>query len=171
MDDQEYIAVGRILKPHGLKGEVTIRINDDAPVGLSDMPYLLVDTGQQMLPFVVERIVSVEAKAYVKLEEVDSLADAEKISKKIIYIPKSLRPNASTNDFYDDEVPGFEVADEQIGDLGKVLRVDRAGANRLLVVSFNERELLIPVNAPFITSLDKISKKIRVLLPDGFLDI
>jgi 16S rRNA processing protein RimM len=33
------------------------------------------------------------------------------------------------------------------------------------------KEVLIPVNSPFITSINKSKKKISVNLPEGFLDI
>jgi 16S rRNA processing protein RimM len=47
----------------------------------------------------------------------------------------------------------------------------QAGPNRLLVVKHADKEILIPMNGPFITSVNKTKKRITVNLPDGFLDI
>jgi 16S rRNA processing protein RimM len=47
----------------------------------------------------------------------------------------------------------------------------QAGANRLLVLMQGEKEVLIPVNSPFILSINKSKKRISVDLPEGFLDI
>jgi 16S rRNA processing protein RimM len=55
--------------------------------------------------------------------------------------------------------------------LGKIAGVMQAGPNRLLVLQQGEKEILIPVNGPFITAVNKSKKRISVELPDGFLDI
>jgi 16S rRNA processing protein RimM len=41
----------------------------------------------------------------------------------------------------------------------------------LLTLNYNTKEVLIPVNGPFITSTNKTKKLIKVDLPEGFLDI
>jgi 16S rRNA processing protein RimM len=47
----------------------------------------------------------------------------------------------------------------------------KAGPNRLLALDHNGKEVLIPVNSPFITRINKSKKMITVNLPEGFLDI
>ncbi len=64
-----------------------------------------------------------------------------------------------------------EVHDENAGSLGKVTGIVDAGTNKLLVIHEGDKEVLIPVNGPFITSINKSKKKISVDLPEGFLDI
>jgi 16S rRNA processing protein RimM len=49
--------------------------------------------------------------------------------------------------------------------------VTSAGPNKLLSVDHHGKEVLIPVNSPFITGINKSKKKISVTLPDGFLDL
>jgi 16S rRNA processing protein RimM len=39
------------------------------------------------------------------------------------------------------------------------------------MINYNEKEVLIPVNGPFILSINKTKKIITVLLPEGFLEI
>jgi 16S rRNA processing protein RimM len=62
------------------------------------------------------------------------------------------------------------VSDEQRV-LGVVKEVVEAGPSRFLSVDVDNKETLIPVTGPFIKSVNKTSKKIKVELPDGFLDI
>ena len=100
-----------------------------------------------------------------------SLKSAVKISKKALYLPKATRPKSGRGEFYDDEIQGFEVADELHGVLGAVTDVIQTGANRLLAVDYNGKEVLIPINSPLIISINKSKRKISVNLPDGFLDI
>ena len=57
------------------------------------------------------------------------------------------------------------------GLLGNVVGITAAGSNRLLVVAHGGKEVLIPINSPFIKSINKGKKLVSVELPDGFLDI
>jgi 16S rRNA processing protein RimM len=61
------------------------------------------------------------------------------------------------------------VLDNQV--LGKIIEVETAGPNRFLIVDNSGKEIMIPVNGPFIESINRTKKMIRVSLPDGFLDI
>lgn len=163
--------VGLVLKPHGLKGEVTISIDPDTPNDFATLDAVFLANNERLVPYFIQYISVRGSKAFVKFEEVDSPEDAERISKQAIYLPKTARPKSTRGDFYDDEVINFEVTDETVGVLGLITEVMQAGANRLLVLTYNGKEVLIPVNSPFITSINKSKKKISVNLPEGFLDI
>jgi|SRR5690349_10444889 len=163
--------IGFILKPHGLKGQVTIALDPDAPEEFGGIETLFVEVKNKLLPFFIEAISLRGNKAFLKLEEVNSPEEALRISKSPIFLPKSARPKSGRGEFYDDEVIGFEVLDSEVGSLGKITEVVQAGPNKLLSVGYNNKEVLIPLNSPFINSVNKSRKKITVTLPDGFLDI
>ena len=163
--------IGFILKPHGLKGGVTIALDPEAPEEFGGIQTLFVEVKDKLLPFFIEGISLRGNKAFLKLEEVNSPEDALRISKSAIYLPKSARPKSGRGEFYDDEVIGFEVLDSEVGSLGKITEVVQAGPNKLLSVDYHQKEVLIPLNSPFINSVNKSRKKITVTLPDGFLDI
>lgn len=159
------------MKPHGLKGQVTIALDPDAPDDFTSIDTLFLDIHNKLLPYFIEHISLKGNRAFLKLEDVDSPEAAQAISRSAIYLPKSTRPRSGRGDFYDDEVVGFVIVDSQLGELGRVVEVVRAGANRLLSVHDGEREVLIPLNSPFIEAVNKGRKRISVTLPDGFLDI
>lgn len=163
--------IGFVLKPHGLKGEVTISIDPDAPAGLDGIGSVFLEKDQRLVPYFIESISVRDTKAFVKFEDVNTPEAAQGISKRAIYLPKSMRPKSGRGEFYDDEVTGYLVHDESLGELGEVSSVVDAGANRLLVLYHQGKEVLIPVNSPFVLSINKSKKRISVELPDGFLDI
>ncbi len=163
--------IGWIVKPHGLKGEVTISLDDDAPENWSAIKSVFIEENNRLVPYFVQTVSAQGKKAFIKFEDVDSAESAGKISKKAIYIQKSLRPKAGRGEFYDDEVINFEVHDQEKGLLGSIREVMQAGPNRLLVVEHKEKEVLIPVNGPFITGINKTKKRVSVNLPEGFLEI
>jgi 16S rRNA processing protein RimM len=163
--------IGLVLKPHGLKGEVTVSIDADCPNDFATLDAVFLSSNERLVPYFIQQVSVRGSKAFVKFEDVDSPEGAEEISKQAIYLPKAARPKSTRGEFYDDEITGFEVIDETAGTLGNVTEVMQAGANRLLVLMQGEKEVLIPVNSPFILSINKSKKRISVDLPEGFLDI
>jgi 16S rRNA processing protein RimM len=172
MDINAYYKAGLILKPHGLKGEVTISLEDDAPIDFSSLEtFFILGKDNQLVPFFIESLAGHGAKAFVKFEDVNDPETANKISKRPVYLPKSSRPKSGKGEFYDDEIHDFEVWDNSHGLLGRVTSIVQTGANKLLEVNHNGKEILIPINSPLILKIDKSKKRISVDLPEGFLDI
>jgi len=164
--------IGLIMKPHGLKGEVTVSIDAGIPTDLAEIESVFVNHGGQLAPYFIDAISVKGSKAFVKFIVINTLAQAENISKSAIYLPKTTRPKAAKGDFYADEVSGFKVTDETEGDLGTVSEVVESGLQRLLAVEDKAgKEMLIPVNEAFIKSVNRSRKTITVSLPDGFLEI
>jgi 16S rRNA processing protein RimM len=169
MDIRDSYKAGYVIKTHGLKGEVTIAILPECP-DLAGIEALFLERKQQLVPYIVETVSLKGNKAFLKLEDVNTLEEATELKGSSIYLPKTQRPKLAKGEFYADEVIGFEVADEQRV-LGTVKEVVEAGPNRFLALDVDNRETLIPVSGPFIKSVNRTSKKIKVELPDGFLDI
>lgn len=163
--------IGYIMKPHGLKGGVTIALDPEAPEDFGDVQTIFVEVRERFLPYFIENISLKGNRAFLKLEEVNTPEEAQSISKSPLFLPKTFRAKSGRGAFYDDEVIGFSVVDTDAGVLGKIVEVVQAGPNKLLAVDFNGREVLIPLNSPFIGSVNKSSKKITVSLPEGFLEI
>jgi 16S rRNA processing protein RimM len=171
MEIDSCFKIGWILKPHGLKGEVTVVLDEDAPEDFSPIESVFVEQNKRLVPYFIKSISTQGKKAFVKFEDIDSIDAALKISKHALYIPKSSRPKSVRGEFYNDEIIDFEVHDEEKGLLGKVREIMQAGPNRLLVVDHDNKEVLIPVNGPFIASVNKTKKKVVVNLPEGFLEL
>ncbi len=171
MKIEECYKIGKVARPHGLKGEVTVLL-EDSPADWDTLKTVFIQLRQnELVPFFVESVSVRGAKAFVKFEEHNTPEQAEAISRKDIYLPKTERPKSGRGEFYDDEIIGFVVEDNHLGELGEISAVETSGPIRLLVVNNGEKEFLIPTNGPFITSINKTKKKISVHLPEGFLDI
>jgi 16S rRNA processing protein RimM len=171
MDKGSCFKIGFILKPHGLKGSVSASWDSDAPEDVDSLTSVFLEIGGDLVPYFIESLSATGQKAFIKFEDVDTIEDAEAISKTPIYLPRQERPKSVRGEFYDDDVTGFLVIDENLGELGKITGVMNAGPNRLLELDHGGKELLIPVNSPFIRSLNKGKKTFTVSLPEGFLDI
>jgi len=170
MDLHSCYKIGYVAKTHGLKGEVTIILNSNVQ-SIQNTKSLFLEIKDMLVPYFIEHISDRGDKAFVKFEEVDSHEDAAQLKGCSLYLSKKARPKLDLGEFYNDEVVGFEVEDEKLGLLGKIREVLEIGPNRLIAIDSSTREILIPVNGPFIRNLDKSKKRFKVDLPDGFLDI
>ena len=167
--DNGYIKIGYVAKTHGLKGGVTIVLQPDAPA-LETMKSIFIEINRQLVPYMIEEFSDRTDKAFVRFEDVSTPEQALALRGASLYISRQDRSKSGRGEFYDDEVIGFDVDDISLGHLGQVREVLQMGPNRLLAVD-GKKEILIPVNGPFITGLNKSKKKFTVDLPEGFLDI
>jgi 16S rRNA processing protein RimM len=171
MNLKDYYKAGFIMRPHGLKGEVTISLDIDSPADWKELKLIVLEIKGRLLPYFIESVSVNGEKAFLKLEEVDTLEAASALKGCSLYLSKDTRPKLEKGDFYNDEIIGFEVEDETEGILGKVDSIEQAGPNRFLIISYNNKEVMIPTQQPLLKSINKSKKKITVSLPEGFLDI
>lgn len=171
MKIDECFRLGYIQKAHALKGQVTAIIDVDAPIDIDNLKTLFLEKGNVLVPYFIENLSSNAQKAIIKFEDVDNIDQAGYLVGSSIYLPKTERPKSVKGEFYDDEVIGFVVTDTELGLIGDVAEIVQAGPNKLLSVKGVKGEVLIPVNSPFIRSINKAKRTVTTLLPDGYLDI
>lgn len=169
MDKESCFKIGYVAKVHGLKGEVTVVISE--ALDFETVKSLFLEIRNNLVPYFIEHYSDRQDKVFIKFEDVNTAEQAALLKGSSIYLEKSARPKLKRGEFYDDEVIGFMVEDELQGDLGNVTDVMQSGINRLLNVLYQGKEVLIPVQGPFITSVNKTKKRITVHLPEGFLEI
>ena len=161
--------IGFIQRTHGLKGELTCVIESELPE--ADLNAVFVEVDNRLIPYFIKSLSLQGNRSLMQLDDVETLEQARRLVGKSLYLQKTLRPRLARGAFYDDEITGFAVTDEALGDLGQVREVIDAGPNKLIAVDHGDKEVLIPVNGPFIKSINKSRKTITVELPDGFLDL
>jgi 16S rRNA processing protein RimM len=169
MNKQDCYAIGYIAKTHGLKGEVTAVFTE--PIELDDVESVFIEMKGSLVPYFIQSFSDRGDKAFLKFEDVNTAEQATNLKASAIYLSKTVRPSLKRGEFYNDEVVGFMVEDETEGTLGVLKQVIQSGPSRLLEIDYNGKDVLIPVNGPFIKSVNKSKKLIKVSLPEGFLSI
>ena len=169
MNKQECYSVGYISKTHGLKGEVTAVFTE--PIELGSLETIFLEIKNNLVPYFIESFSDRTDKAFIKFQDINTVEQAAILKGSALYLQKSVRPSLKRGDFYNDEVVGFVVEDEDLGKLGLLKDVIQSGPSRLLEIDYNGKDVLIPVNGPFIKSVNKSKKLIKVSLPEGFLSI
>src|SRR5258706_10677418 len=169
MKIEECFKIGYIARTHGLKGEVTAIL--DFEVDFAASTALFVELNGTLVPYFPEQISGSNAKPVIRFEGIDSIDKSSKLKGSSLYLPKTAREKSNRGEFYDDEIVGFLVTDEKEGELGTVKEVITNKLTRIITVNYVGKEVLIPVNSPFIKSINKTKKTIAVHLPDGYLEI
>lgn len=169
MNTKALIKIGYIAKTHGLKGEVTAIVEGE--IDLADHAVIMIELNGSIVPYSIEAISGQALKPFIKLQGVDTLEAASALKGGSLYIAKQGRAKLSRGEFYDDEIVDFNAFDTNLGALGIVKEVQSHGPNRLILILHGVKEILVPVNGPFIKSINKSKKTIQLDLPDGFLEV
>jgi len=161
---ESLVAVGRIVAAHGLKGEVKAVALTDSPERLREIRSVFVSregsAGAELV-----KIASVRENGrqwLVKLDGVDDRTGAEALRGAWLSIPGSDRRNPPEGAYYPDQLAGLRVETETGEAVGTVSDVLRTGAQDLLAVDREGREILIPMVKALIKRVDLDSGKVVI---------
>ena len=163
--------VGKIVKTHGLKGEVTLRIDNEQFDEIEELNYFLLDINDKLIPYFVENITFHSNKSFVLFQDLKTLEAANQLVGISAYLPLDLLPEKEGNDFYSHEVVDFLVIDEEKGELGKVQEIIEYPTQSLIQIVINGKEVLIPIHDDIIQDVNREEKKIYIKAPNGLIDM
>lgn len=171
MQKEDCFYFGKVIKTHGIAGEISIRIDSDEPQAYAQLPMIFIETQKKLIPYFIQRLRLNSNKAYIKLEDVDAVDDAVSLCGKEIFLPLELLPKLSGNKFYYHEVPGFKVIDETFGLIGTIHTVLEYPNQAVFQIFHAEKEVLIPINDEIIKKVDRRSKSIQIAAPQGLIEL
>ena len=163
--------VGKIVKTHGLKGEVTLRIDNEQFDEIEELNYFLLDINDRLIPYFIENIGYHSNKSFILFQDLKTLEAAAQLVGTAVYLPLDLLPEKEGNDFYSHEVVDFLVIDEEKGELGKVQEIIEYPTQSLIQICINGKEVLIPIHDDIIKDVDRDGKKILIKAPNGLIDM
>ena len=120
MKKEDCFYLGKVVKTHGLKGEVTLKIDADDPSAYVDMKHFFLEINKVLTPFFVEKITPNGDKFFVQVQDVKTIEMAQNLVGKTVYLPLEMLPKLSGKQFYFHEIVGFTVVDTEKGELGPV---------------------------------------------------
>lgn len=163
--------VGKIVKTHGIKGEVTLRIDNEDFDEIEELDYFLLEINDKLIPFFIENITFHSNKSFVLFQDLKTLEAASQLVGVTAYLPLELLPERSGNDFYSYEVVDFIVVDEEKGELGKVQEIIEYPTQSLIQVIKEGKEILIPIHDDILKDVNREEKKIYIKAPVGLIDM
>lgn len=169
---ENLLQVGRLMKTHGVKGEVNLLFDKELFADV-DSPFYFLEIDGVYVPFFVEEMrFGSSLSARVKFEDVNSLTSAERLVNLYVFVPAELVQEESDVliDNPWEQFVGYSVVDDLLGPLGVIDYVDSSTINVLFVVKHEEKEFLIPATEDFISKIDASQKVIYMTLPEGLIE-
>jgi 16S rRNA processing protein RimM len=157
------VAVGRVLSPFGLKGELKVQSLTDNPRRFAPRSKLWL--GQQ--PVTVLRSREAQGYVYLTLKGFPDRDAIERFRHAIVQVPEADLPPLPEGEFYRFQLVGLTVVDTGGDPLGNVEEVLDTGANDVYRVRTRDgKEILLPALANVVISIDLEERRIVVDPPD-----
>lgn len=167
-----FIAIARIARTRGNRGEVLADMHTDYPDRFEALQEVWLEFGDGRIErMTLENSWIHKGRIVLKLAGVDSISGAEGLVGCWIQIPADQAVSLPEGTYFDHDLVGCSVIDTRGFWLGVVTDVLRIAGNNQLVVQGPGRERLIPAVDPICVEISIEKKQIRVDLPEGFMDL
>lgn len=171
--------MARIVRPHGVRGEVAAEILTDFPERLTKLTSVELWNGHSAPQHVAVRKCwlshSRGGQAIFHFATCDSVDDAKKLVGLEVQVPLTDRVKLPAGSYYISDLVGCEVREKGGAEIGRVLEVeingDDVSGTPLLVVDAKQGEILIPLAQEICVNVDTAARRIDVVLPEGLLDL
>jgi 16S rRNA processing protein RimM len=167
------VAVGRILRPHGIRGEMALEIHSQVAdrFAAGRILWLVPPNGAERRVEVRGLRSGAGHSSLLKLAGVDDRDAAEAIRGSWLEVERSEVPPAPQGTHYLFDLVGRRCVDDVAGDLGPIVEVREDGGGLLLVVEHPRCELLVPYVEAIVVAVEQETPTVRVHLPVGLLEV
>lgn len=169
------LRVGRLLKAHGLKGAIKLELYTDSPNErfVSGATFNLQVPDQS--PWFGKAVTVKELRWYnnqpvLFLEGIEDRTQAEALIKAILLVDQDLEQTPAEPDaWYDQQLVGLKVFRDD-KEIGAVARVEHLPAQDLLVVDFNDTEVMVPFVKAIVPEVDIKAGRVTITPPLGLFE-
>jgi len=169
---EEVYKIGRLGKPHGVKGEISLLFTDDV-FDRVETDYLVLDIDGILVPFFIEEYrFHGNETALIKFCDINTQDKARELTGDEVFFPRKLS-DSSEEDIAWNGLIGYSLIDDKSDKtIGMVTGIDDSTLNMLFeILTEDQKEILIPAGEDLIKAIDTEGKKIRINLPEGILDL
>ncbi|HEY3933172.1 MAG TPA: ribosome maturation factor RimM [Gemmatimonadales bacterium] len=167
------IVVGRVRKPHGLKGEVAIfpLTDDPAAVFTVGRAVQLRDLAGDLVGEATIEVARIyHRECLVKFRGHDRREAVEGYRQLFVAVPRNELAPLADGEVYQQELLGWSVRDESGEPLGIVSEVYDLPQGPTIEVQGQQREFLLPFRGEYVKTVDRAERKLVVVVPEGLLD-
>lgn len=159
----DLVPLGKIIKPHGVKGELKVFLYNDRSSTLKEGLYIWFKLDEKFVKYSVNNLRGITKKSQIlKIKEVDTFDQAMIISKKEFFVSRNDFEELDENSFYLNDLIGCDVFDEKNQSLGKILDVLNFPANDVLLISYEDKEIMVPFVEDFILLFDLDNRLVKL---------
>lgn len=172
MNLNDCFLLGSIVKTHGFKGQIVLKLNKEISELPLKMEQLFVESKGQLIPFFVLELSQNNDLLTLKFEDLNTDIEAKKWLKSQVYILKKLIPKVKSDAFQPQKYINYKVFTAEKVAVGVIDMVYEIPNNPLFAIThLLGKEILLPAIQNFVVEIDVKSKKIYFDFPEGLLDI
>lgn len=161
----DYVAIGRILAPHGVRGEIRVEIMTDFPERFAPGSQLLIEGESGRCTIVSAR--PHKGALLVLLDGYQDRTQIERLRGRHLLLPRGEAADLPEGEYYADELEGMTVVTTDARVLGRLVEVLWTGANEVYVVQGDYGEILLPAIAEVVQEVDVARQQMIVQLLPG----
>ncbi len=166
MSDPDHLAVGRIVRPHGIRGELIVEPYSETIRSIDSESVVFIESLQT--PYKVLALRSHQRRLILRIEGCEDREAAEGLRGRELLIPTPDAEPLPDGVYYRWQILGLAVKEEAGRHLGTVADILETGANDVYVVRGDDTgELLLPAISDVILEVDLEGGQLVVRLPDG----
>jgi 16S rRNA processing protein RimM len=169
---EDLVLVGRIARPHGIRGQVAINPETDfveERFAAGATVWMQSATGPEPLTIASMRVHN--GRPIVAFEGSQRIEDVEPLAGRELRVPEETLHTLEPGTFYQHQLVGCEVETVAGKKVGVVSRVGGGAAGSLLTVDGEQGEVLVPMVADICVEIDVVARRIRIDPPDGLLEL
>ncbi len=151
----EYLLIGEITRPQGVRGEMRVRPYTDDPMRFENLDEVYVQRGDNYEPRPITFVRM--AGDNVVIIRMDGIADAnaaERLRGEKLYVDRAHAVKLPGNADFIVDLIGCRVCDDEGTDYGKIVDVMQPGGNDVYVIKGSKGEVLVPALKSVVVSVD-----------------
>jgi len=161
-----YLVIGYLRRSHGVCGEIIMDLHTDFPQRIKSGRKVLI--GEKHQPLTFDTVRPHNDGLLVSFRGVDTPEDAGKLRNQWVYVKASEVPPLPEGQYYQYEMIGLDVVDENGITLGRLAEILETGANDVYIVRDDSgREILLPAIPSVLLDLNMDQRTLKVHLLDG----
>lgn len=166
--EPRFLVIGRIIKPHGVRGEMRVEILTDLPERFTwlEQVYLGEDDPQ---PVGVESVRFHKSFVLVQLAGYDSREAVAELRSQLLLVPEDEGIPLEEGEYYLYQLEGLEVYTDTGEHLGRIVEVLETKANNVFIVQGSRGEVLLPDTDEVVLGIDFENGRMEVHLLPGLL--
>ena len=173
--------VGRVRRAHGIKGELVVGLETDAPdaifapgarvfVGTADGDLVPDTKTGQLVELVVQAARPFQDGLLVFFNGIADRTAAEKWGRRTLLVPVSELEPPAEGELWAHELPGMQVVDPQGRIIGDVHGYYELPQGLVLEIATPRGLRDVPFNDVFVTAFDREARVMTLDVPEGLLE-
>jgi 16S rRNA processing protein RimM len=161
-----FLAVGKLRRPHGVRGEIIMEIYTDFPERL--VPGMLLYLGEQQEPVRLAKTRQHREGLLATFEGYTTPEEVAQLRNQVVFVRTEDSPPLAQGEYYHHQLVGLRVVTPEGETVGTVLEILETGASDVLVVrQVKGPDVLIPMVDAFVRQVDLAGGEIMVQLIPG----